>query len=70
MRARKLSHVSPLGAALMGKKKGDVFTFRDAKREADLHDRKSRIALSKKRALRKVEGSFLTFMLGFENVLG
>ena len=27
MRARKLSHVSPLGAALMGKKKGDVFTF-------------------------------------------
>jgi transcription elongation factor GreA len=27
MRARKLSHVSPLGAALMGKKKGDSFTF-------------------------------------------
>ncbi len=27
MRARKLSHVSPLGAAIMGKKKGDVFTF-------------------------------------------
>jgi len=27
MRARKLSHVSPLGAALMGKKKGDTFTF-------------------------------------------
>lgn len=27
MRARKLSHVSPLGAALMGKKKSDVFTF-------------------------------------------
>lgn len=27
MRDRKLSHVSPLGAALMGKKKGDVFTF-------------------------------------------
>lgn len=27
MRLRKLSHVSPLGAALMGKKKGDVFTF-------------------------------------------
>jgi transcription elongation factor GreA len=27
MRARKLSHVSPLGAALMGKKKGDIFTF-------------------------------------------
>jgi transcription elongation factor GreA len=27
MRARKLSHVSPLGAALMNKKKGDVFTF-------------------------------------------
>ena len=27
MRIRKLSHVSPLGAALMGKKKGDVFTF-------------------------------------------
>jgi transcription elongation factor GreA len=27
MRARKLSHVSPLGSALMGKKKGDVFTF-------------------------------------------
>lgn len=27
MRAHKLSHVSPLGAALMGKKKGDSFTF-------------------------------------------
>ena len=27
MREHKLSHVSPLGAALMGKKKGDVFTF-------------------------------------------
>ena len=27
MRLRKLSHVSPLGAALMGKKKGEVFTF-------------------------------------------
>jgi transcription elongation factor GreA len=27
MRAKKLSHVSPLGAALMGKKKGDLFTF-------------------------------------------
>ena len=27
MRAKKLSHVSPLGAALMGKKKGDIFTF-------------------------------------------
>lgn len=27
MRIRKLSHVSPLGAALMGKKKGDEFTF-------------------------------------------
>lgn len=27
MRLRKLSHVSPLGAALMGKKKGDEFTF-------------------------------------------
>jgi len=27
MRVRKLSHVSPLGAALMAKKKGDVFTF-------------------------------------------
>lgn len=27
MRERKLSHVSPLGAALMGKKKGDMFTF-------------------------------------------
>lgn len=27
MRAHKLSHVSPLGAAMMGKKKGDVFTF-------------------------------------------
>jgi transcription elongation factor GreA len=27
MRAHKLSHVSPLGAALMGKKKGDIFTF-------------------------------------------
>lgn len=27
MRDHKLSHVSPLGAALMGKKKGEVFTF-------------------------------------------
>jgi transcription elongation factor GreA len=27
MRERKLSHLSPLGAALMGKKKGDTFTF-------------------------------------------
>ncbi|VAW32963.1 Transcription elongation factor GreA [hydrothermal vent metagenome] len=27
MRAHKLSHVSPLGAALMGKKKDDSFTF-------------------------------------------
>ena len=27
MRTRKLSHVSPLGAAIMGKKKGEVFTF-------------------------------------------
>lgn len=27
MRTRKLSHVSPLGGALMGKRKGDVFTF-------------------------------------------
>jgi len=27
MRAKKLSHVSPLGSALMGKKKGDAFTF-------------------------------------------
>lgn len=27
MRAHKLSHVSPLGAALMGKKKHDQFTF-------------------------------------------
>ena len=27
MRERKLSHLSPLGAALMGKKKGDSFTF-------------------------------------------
>jgi transcription elongation factor GreA len=27
MRAHKLSHVSPLGAALMGKKKAEVFTF-------------------------------------------
>lgn len=27
MRLHKLSHVSPLGAALMGKKKGDEFTF-------------------------------------------
>ena len=27
MRIKKLSHVSPLGSALMGKKKGDVFTF-------------------------------------------
>jgi transcription elongation factor GreA len=27
MRSHKLSHVSPLGAALMGKKKGDEFTF-------------------------------------------
>jgi transcription elongation factor GreA len=27
MRVKKLSHMSPLGAALMGKKKGDIFTF-------------------------------------------
>jgi transcription elongation factor GreA len=27
MRAKRLSHMSPLGSALMGKKKGDVFTF-------------------------------------------
>jgi transcription elongation factor GreA len=27
MREHKLSHISPLGAALMGKKKGDTFTF-------------------------------------------
>jgi transcription elongation factor GreA len=27
MRERKLSHVSPLGAALMGKKKGETFSF-------------------------------------------
>jgi transcription elongation factor GreA len=27
MREHKLSHVSPLGSALMGKKKGEVFTF-------------------------------------------
>jgi transcription elongation factor GreA len=27
MRVKKLSHMSPLGAALMGKKKGDVFSF-------------------------------------------
>jgi len=27
MRVKKLSHVSPLGSALMGKKKGDIFTF-------------------------------------------
>lgn len=27
MRVKKLSHVSPLGAAMMGKKKGDTFTF-------------------------------------------
>jgi transcription elongation factor GreA len=27
MRIHKLSHVSPLGSALMGKKKGDTFTF-------------------------------------------
>lgn len=27
MRARKLSHLSPLGSALMGKKKGETFSF-------------------------------------------
>ena len=27
MRERKISHVSPLGSAMMGKKKGDEFTF-------------------------------------------
>lgn len=27
MRVKKLSHLSPLGAALMNKKKGEVFTF-------------------------------------------
>lgn len=28
MRARKISHVSPLGSAMMGKKKGDEFNFK------------------------------------------
>ncbi len=28
MREHKLSHLSPLGEALMGKKKGDVFGFK------------------------------------------
>ncbi len=27
MREKKISHISPLGAALMGKKKGETFTF-------------------------------------------
>jgi len=27
MREKKISHLSPLGEAMMGKKKGDVFTF-------------------------------------------
>lgn len=27
MRERKISHVSPLGSAMMGKKKGEEFTF-------------------------------------------
>ena len=27
MREHKISHISPLGAAMMGKKKGDTFTF-------------------------------------------
>ena len=31
MRVKKLSHVSPLGAALMGKKKGETFAFETPK---------------------------------------
>lgn len=31
MQERKISHLSPLGSALMGKKKGDVFTFETPK---------------------------------------
>ena len=27
MRERKISHMSPLGTAMMGKKKGETFTF-------------------------------------------
>lgn len=33
MQDRKLSHLSPLGAALMGKKKGETFTFETPKGE-------------------------------------
>jgi transcription elongation factor GreA len=33
MQERKLSHLSPLGAALMGKKKGETFTFETPKGE-------------------------------------
>lgn len=31
MQERKISHLSPLGSALMGKKKGDLFTFETPK---------------------------------------
>lgn len=31
MQEKKISHLSPLGSALMGKKKGDVFTFETPK---------------------------------------
>lgn len=31
MQDRKISHLSPLGSALMGKKKGDLFTFETPK---------------------------------------
>jgi transcription elongation factor GreA len=31
MQERKISHLSPLGSALMGKKKGDMFTFETPK---------------------------------------
>lgn len=35
MQERKLSHLSPLGDALMGKKKGDVFAFQTPKGEQE-----------------------------------
>ena len=42
MRTRKLSHVSPLGAAIMGKKKGEVFTFETPRSEEHTSELQSR----------------------------
>ena len=66
MRVKKLSHMSPLGAALMGKKKGDTFTFGNPDRQADLHHRKKvagshEPAVQKKVALRMLGQVLLPF---------